>query len=1276
MARTAPVPNIPAIPGMNPGVFVMGGGGGGGGSGGPGGGAGAGRQGAGGGSGGNQAQGGGKGAPDPQRYPLCGTKSHPVDVATGRAFTHPILIVELPGPLPLQLTRSYSAHAHGRNVGLGWGWAHSLGWRVEEHRRSVDVWTDQGTRVSFPKSLRAGDDVVSSFGFRLRREPWGYVVDPNDGRLYAFSEKLGEHLYLLTAIEDRNKNRIALVYENGQLVEVTDSAGRKLRVRRDGAGHIASFEVKNALEQGRWIALERYNYDARGRLVGATDADGFSARYEYDNEARLTADVDRAGLCFHFVYDAQGRCIESWGDYLSSPDPSLDPDVPSVLASDRHPARGVHHCVFEYLDEDYTHVIDSTHVGHFAHNALGLLTMAHDAGRSPVRAEYDARGFLAVLEHPDGGFERFERDGRGNLLGYTNQLGARTSIVRDEAGSPVEITDPVGGVTHIFRDARGNPEHIANPLRQTTTYRHDERGLLRERIDPNGARTSYQVDAQGNLTAVASPNGAVWRFRYDALGRVTGRTDPAGAETRFIYSARGDLIEVIDAQGGVSRYQYDGERHLVRAQNPSGHVTEWGWGGYHRLCWRKDANGHVARLLYNREGELTTVVNELGEKHQLLYDIFGRLIEERTFDGRVLRYRLDAAGRPTRVTTGESMAAEAAGPAVHTDLAYDLAGRLVQRTTEAGDEHFEHDMLGNLIEARWPGGHIELARDPLGQIVKETQVLGGEAHAVEAQYDALGNRISRRTTLGHSEAIARDAMGLRVRTVLDGAALIEHGLDPLGREVFRRLSGGGAIGTSYDPLGRLSQQRVTRPAERPPIVPGHPAWVGELPDAVVALISYRHDLTGELVARSGGARGATELRYDPVGQLLAMTPEVGRREIFRYDPAGNLHEGDGAPERRYGRGGKLLRKGSTEYRWDAEGRLVERREDAGGDKPRVYRYGWSGAGLLDHVEAPDGARVEFEYDPLARRVRKRVLAWDEAAGALRLARETRFVWDGDVLVHEITRSPAQSAAAPGGAAASVRTYCFMDDSFVPAAHREADGRWVHYVNDPVGTPEHLLDDAGAIVGSLERRAFGIEAPRDGGASTPLRFPGQYEDAETGLYYNRYRYYDPADGMFVSPDPLGVAGGSGYYGYAVNPFAWIDPFGLASLREAERLLEDSENRSFGNNVGHARAHVPGPGQDPAALATSRPTKQTNTVFRSRNQALRSLRDIMTRDDAALRSLAPGQVHSGSHTPRETLEGLESKSGQPAQRACVNRVTYSIGRLPNGQLHLLHFAPRQS
>ena len=59
----------------------------------------------------------------------------------------------------------------------------------------------------------------------------------------------------------------------------------------------------------------------------------------------------------------------------------------------------------------------------------------------------------------------------------------------------------------------------------------------------------------------------------------------------------------------------------------------------------------------------------------------------------------------------------------------------------------------------------------------------------------------------------------------------------------------------------------------------------------------------------------------------------------------------------------------------------------------------------------------------------------------------------------------------------------------------------------------------------------------------LRFQGQYYDEETGLHYNRFRYYDPNVGRFVSQDPIGLAGGNNYYTYAPNPIAWIDLFGL-------------------------------------------------------------------------------------------------------------------------------------
>ena len=59
----------------------------------------------------------------------------------------------------------------------------------------------------------------------------------------------------------------------------------------------------------------------------------------------------------------------------------------------------------------------------------------------------------------------------------------------------------------------------------------------------------------------------------------------------------------------------------------------------------------------------------------------------------------------------------------------------------------------------------------------------------------------------------------------------------------------------------------------------------------------------------------------------------------------------------------------------------------------------------------------------------------------------------------------------------------------------------------------------------------------------LRFQGQYADEETGLHYNRFRYYDPRVGRFTTQDPISLAGGINLYQYAPNPVGWVDPYGL-------------------------------------------------------------------------------------------------------------------------------------
>jgi RHS repeat-associated protein len=122
---------------------------------------------------------------------------------------------------------------------------------------------------------------------------------------------------------------------------------------------------------------------------------------------------------------------------------------------------------------------------------------------------------------------------------------------------------------------------------------------------------------------------------------------------------------------------------------------------------------------------------------------------------------------------------------------------------------------------------------------------------------------------------------------------------------------------------------------------------------------------------------------------------------------------------------------------------------------------------------------------------------------------------------------------------------FDPESFAPAAKLLGD-RQLAITTDHLGTPNALVDDSGAIVWSAELDSWGQLRPGSGERQTcPFRWPGQYEDTETGLYYNRFRYYDPDSGQYVSQDPIGLAGGLALHEYVQDPLSEIDPLGLAT-----------------------------------------------------------------------------------------------------------------------------------
>ena len=134
-------------------------------------------------------------------------------------------------------------------------------------------------------------------------------------------------------------------------------------------------------------------------------------------------------------------------------------------------------------------------------------------------------------------------------------------------------------------------------------------------------------------------------------------------------------------------------------------------------------------------------------------------------------------------------------------------------------------------------------------------------------------------------------------------------------------------------------------------------------------------------------------------------------------------------------------------------------------------------------------------------------------------------------------------------------------SYTGAYDIDQDPLWTHtpqalpidvlawYQCDHLGTPQELTDPTGQIAWSAQYSAWGevkeqrSEWAQRQGLTNPIRFQGQYHHHETGLHYNRYRYYDPRVGRFVSKDPISYAGGLNLYAYAPNPVEWIDPLGL-------------------------------------------------------------------------------------------------------------------------------------
>ncbi|MQT29625.1 RHS repeat domain-containing protein [Pseudomonas helleri] len=343
--------------------------------------------------------------------------------------------------------------------------------------------------------------------------------------------------------------------------------------------------------------------------------------------------------------------------------------------------------------------------------------------------------------------------------------------------------------------------------------------------------------------------------------------------------------------------------------------------------------------------------------------------------------------------------------------------------------------------------------------------------------------------------------------------------------------------------------------------------------------------------------------------MLSATTLKGE-ETFAFDPASNLLDPK-APRRPIHHPppkllDNLLRDYvGQHYTYDARGNLLERL-----DNGKKARFTWDLYDRLTRYE-DDRLTADFAYDALGRRVAKYSKAHcppSPGAGPAWIEQQQRtlnaqydcgqniYGWDGDTLAYETRYSDN-----PGER--RLIHYFYEPGSFIPVAqtvenrnlslvrepshengyHIDRDPLWQHqpvakpfnaiawYQCDHLGTPMELTDQRGEIAWSATYQAWGLAKEKRTDSATrenirnPLRFQGQYFDTETGLHYNRYRYYDPQVGRFISKDPIGFVGGLNVYAYAPNPVGWVDPFGLAKSTTSGHSSHAKLGQEFHNNM---------------------------------------------------------------------------------------------------------------
>ena len=1055
-----------------------------------------------------------------------GNKSigHPVDIATGTVYSNYDDIC-IPGKVDLTWERRYStAILEQNNAHMGPGWANKYFSTLTRLEKEYQFLTPEGEIEIFSdpnNSVENGHVIRNLETFQeLYKKDYRYIitrcdVDTGDILRYSFYEMDIGQTAKLKSIEDvtgyqgldlyYDKKHVKLEYIKQRLEK------RSLRIEYTKKKQIQKIIFCSANDQE--YVMAQFEYDNKKRLTAAYDAQGNVDRYEYDNAHRMTREIVKDGGVFFFKYDRQGRCIKTSG-------------------LDRYDEK-----TFKYFDYGWTEVTDSLgEISRYQYLPSGQIIMEIDPMGGVTKTEYDEYGRIIKEIEANGAETLYEFDNKGNISKYTDALSNSTLISYNNFHQPLQVVDSKNNLSkYIYNNnllvnyidpneaiwsyeynSLGLLISITNPHKKMRYLNYSDLGVLRSSSDWIGNTAHYKWDDFGNLREQRNSNNEITQIDYSILGQPLKIIFPDKSEITYKYDKGGNRALIIDRAGLVKQYTYGPCERLLEEQIGDHHSIQYKWG--------------------TEPGELQSIINQAGERYDFIYNSSGKIIKEKSFDNRITLYEYTIGGQISSITNqrGELIEYE-----------YDNNGRLIKKTLPDNNTvTYEYDSRGNISLLENHVCSISFEHDYFGRVTKETQFINelNKKFEIERTYDDVDTLVSLKSNLDLEIDYKYDPNGFLTEMITNHSDKFKFINNINGQETSRYLPGNYEFRNTYNKMGNINAQSVNN---------SNSELIGkftqhELNEPIIQRI-YQYNRNSSIISCVDKLSGKTEYEYNALDQLLKVRKNGKTTHAYNYDLKGNISEISTNQQTienlLYDSGSVIKQKGKTLYAHDNNGCLVEESIERDNQTVPVSQYTWDSENQLKTYKNNNNEIWYYEYDPLGRRIIKK-----------NNKTTCYYIWNNNVILHQVENEDLHS------------TWLYHTNNNDPIGTYQNDTIY-SIITDAVGKPTEIIDKNGTLVWSCLYNAWGeASISTNSSIECNLRFPGQWFDKENGLHYNRFRYYHPDTGRFISPDPIGLYNDLNEYLYAPNPINWEDFFGLAFSsgkppHTADVTIYDNNNRDL-------------------------------------------------------------------------------------------------------------------